>query len=62
VLRGLPSGGLPQLRVVVAGGVVVVAGALFVPATAALGGAAVLLLGDSVLRVVAGRHRSGAAR
>ena len=58
VLRGLPSGGLPHLRVVVAGGVVVVAGALFVPATAALGGAAVLLLGDSVFRVITGRHRN----
>lgn len=56
VLRGLAGGGLPHIRVVVAGGVVILAGVLFIPATAALAGAAVLLLGDSVFRVVAGRH------
>jgi hypothetical protein len=62
VLRGLPAGGLPHLRVVVAGGVVALAGVLLVPAGVALAGAAVLLLGDSVFRVVAGRHREGGAR
>jgi APA family basic amino acid/polyamine antiporter len=58
VLRGLPAGELPRVRVVVAAGVVTAVGALVVPATAALAAAAVLLLGDAAFRVVAARHRS----
>jgi len=57
VLRGLPSGGLPHVRVVAAAGVVIAAGMLLIPATAALVGAAVLLLADAAFRVVTGRRR-----
>ena len=62
VLRGLPAGEVPHVRVVAAAGVVTVIGVLVIPATAALAGAAVLLLGDSLFRVVATRHRFAADR
>lgn len=62
VLRGLPAGGVPQLRVVVAAGIVTAGGVLLIPASAALAGAAVLLLGDAAFRLVAARHRMGGQR
>lgn len=62
VLRGLPAGGVPHVRVVVAAGIVTAGGVLLIPATAALAGAAVLLLGDSAFRLVAVRHQVGGER
>jgi APA family basic amino acid/polyamine antiporter len=62
VLRGLPAAGVPHIRVVVAAGVVTVVGVLVIPPTAALAGAAVLLLGDSAFRLLAARHLSSGLR
>jgi basic amino acid/polyamine antiporter, APA family len=59
VLRGLPAGGVPHVRVMIAAGIVTAGGAFVIPATVALASAAVLLLGDSAFRLVAARHRTG---
>lgn len=59
ILRGLVvlGGGLPAVRVTVAAGAVVAVGAVAVAPSTSLVAAAVLLLGDALLRLTAVRHR-----
>jgi hypothetical protein len=54
VFRGLPAPGVPAVRVLVAVGVAVAVGGVLIPPVAALGVAAVLLLGDAAFRAIAG--------
>ena len=56
VVRGLRAPGVPRIRLAVAAGLVAVLGALYVPPTAALAGAAVLLLCAAAVRAVAVRR------